>query len=216
MRNPKEIMINNKTLEEVLNNHLHWINEDCSGWKDMSADLRDADLRGADLRGADLRGADLYGADLYGADLYGANLCGANLRGADLYDADLRGANLYGANLCGADLYGTEGGLIEYRKGKILTENITGYKKCRNDIIVTLLIPRGAIVFSINGNKCRTNRAKVIAIDGTDRAYSKYKYMTYYVGDEFNIYDFNCEYNVECAEGIHFFMSREEAENYDM
>jgi hypothetical protein len=38
--------------------------------------------------------------------------------------------------------------------------------------------------------------------------------MSYYVGDEITIYDFNCEYNMECAEGIHFFMTREEAENY--
>ena len=103
---------------------------------------------------------------------------------------------------------------MEYRKGKILTKDIIGYKKCMNDVIVTLLIPRGAIVFSVNGGKCRTNRAKVIAIDGADRAYSIYKYMTYYVGDEFNIYDFDLQYNEECAPGIHFFMTRSEAENY--
>ena len=81
-------------------------------------------------------------------------------------------------------------------------------------VIVTLKIPRGAIVFSINGSKCRTNRAKVIAIEGADRAYSTYKYMSYYVGDEFNVYNFNCEYNTECGAGIHFFMTREEAFNY--
>ena len=113
--------------------------------------------------------------------------------------------------------------MIEYRKGKILTEDIIGYKVCRDfynieqpakRVIVTLKIPRGAIVFSINGCKCRTNRAKVIAIDGADRAYSTYKYMSYYVGDEFNVYNFNCEYNTECGAGIHFFMTLEEAFNY--
>ena len=81
-------------------------------------------------------------------------------------------------------------------------------------MIVTLEIPRGAIVFSINGNKCRTNKAKVIAIDGATRAISMRKYMSYYVGDEFTIYDFNCEYNAECGKGIHFFMTREKAKDY--
>jgi hypothetical protein len=107
-----------------------------------------------------------------------------------------------------------KGKLIEYRRGKVLTEDIIGYKKCRHDVIVTLLIPRGAIVFSINGEKCRTNRAKVIGIDGANRAYSEFNGMSYYVGDEFTIYDFNCVYNDSWGAGIHFFMSKEEAENY--
>jgi len=194
MREPKDITINNKTLEQILTEHKHWINEDCDGWETMCANLCCANLRDADLRDADLCGVNLYGADLRYADL-----CGANLR-----CANLRGANLRGA----------KGKLIEWRRGKVLTEDIIGYKKCRYDVIVTLLIPRGAIVFSINGDKCRTNRAKVIGIDGADRAYSDYNNMSYYVGDEFTIYDFNCEYNEDCGAGIHFFMSKEEAENY--
>ena len=128
--------------------------------------------------------------------------------------ADLYGADLQGVNLCNAHLDDAKGNLIDYRRGKIVTEDIKGYKKCEHGIIVTLLIPRGAIVFSINGNKCRTNKAKVIAIDGADVAYSTYNGMSYHVGDEFTIYDFNCEYNIECGAGIHFFMTREEAENY--
>lgn len=127
-------------------------------------------------------------------------------------------ASLRYANLSGANLRDAKGSLLEFRKGKILTSDIKGYKKCKDGTkdgtIVTLLIPRGATVFSINGKKCRTNKAKVISIDGADVAYSTYKYMSYYIGDEFNIYNFNCTYNVECGEGIHFFMTREEAENY--
>lgn len=44
-------------LNKILENHLHWINEDIDGWEGMEADLRGADLRGADLREADLREA---------------------------------------------------------------------------------------------------------------------------------------------------------------
>ena len=206
-----------------------------------NADLHDADLRGADLYRVDLYGANLINANLRGADLsdailYHADLCGADLRGAvlnhaSLYGANLHGANLHEADLChadlryailsnndlsGANLHGTNlfGDLVEYRKGKIVTEDILGYKKCIGDIIVTLRIPRGAIVFSINGNQCRTNKVKVVGIDGADRAYSQYNWGSYYVGDEINVYNFNCEYNNLCAEGIHFFLTKEEAEKY--
>ena len=188
------------------------------------ADLQFANLNFSSLKNADLRFANLTGADLKNAYLRGVHLDGADLRGVHLDGADLEGAEFNYSNLVHAYLDGAKGNLIEYRKGKILTEDIIGYKVCGRDfynieqqplsakrVLVTLKIPRGAIVFSINGNKCRTNRAKVIAIEGADRAYSTYKYMSYYVGDEFNIYNFNCQYNMGCGEGIHFFMTREEA-----
>ena len=191
-------------LEIVLENHLHWLNEDVEGWEDMRADLS----------GANLNYANLNYANLSNANLNYANLNYANLSGANLSNANLNYANLNYANLSGANLSGAKGALIEFRKGKMLTEDVIGYKKCRDDVIVKLLIPRGAIVFSINGNKCRTNKAKVLEIEGATRAISQHKYMSYYVGDEFTVYDFNCEYNVECASGIHFFMTKEEAMNY--
>ena len=118
------------------------------------------------------------------------------------------------------DLSDVRGSYIEYRAGKILKESIIGYKKCLTRIgdsyvIVTLEIPKGSLVFSINGHKFRTNKAKVLDIDGTaDRAYSRYNHMSYYVGDEITINDFNCRHNVECGAGIHFFMTKEEAINY--
>ena len=36
-----------KKLKEVLENHKHWLNEDCDGWQDMRADLSGANLRWA-------------------------------------------------------------------------------------------------------------------------------------------------------------------------
>ena len=51
-------------LNKILENHKHWLNEDCEGWESMRANLSDAYLRGADLRGANLVDADLGGADL--------------------------------------------------------------------------------------------------------------------------------------------------------
>ena len=101
--------MNNAELKKIIDDHLHWINEDCEEWQDLRADLCGANLCGADLDRANLYRANLYRANLCGANLCGANLCranlcGANLCGANLCGADLCGANLCGANLCGADL----------------------------------------------------------------------------------------------------------------
>ena len=188
-------------------------------------DLHYANMRGADMCGANMIDANMYGANMRGADLRGANMCGANMRGADLRGANMRGANMCGANMidanmCGADMCGTNmrdadiSGTDRLRKGIKLNEPIIGWKRCKNDILVKLEIPRGAIVFSINNSKCRTDKAKVLEIIGGDRAYSKHKFFSYYVGDVIEIFDFNCEYNVECAKGIHFFRTRKEAEDY--
>lgn len=195
MREPEDIKIGEYTLEEILERHQHWLNRDCENWESMRANLRGANINYANMKGANMRGANMRSADIIGADL----------RGANMIDADMRGANMRGADISGTD---------RLRKGIKLNEPIIGWKKCKNDVLVKLEIPRGAIVFSINNSKCRTDKAKVLEIIGGNRAYSKYKFFSYYVGDVIEIFDFNCEYNVECAEGIHFFKTREEAENY--
>lgn len=198
------------------------------------ADLKDADLRyasldyislnGADLTNANLRGAslihtDLESANLTGAFLSDANLALANLRHTNLKNAILNGANLAKANLMYTNLENIIGDNANFsyqevlgsRNGEILTTDLIGYKKCDYEVVVKLLIPRGAIVFSINDKKCRTNKVKVLEIEGTDRAFSLHSGMSYYVGDEITVYNFNCRYNIECAEGIHFFKNREDA-----
>lgn len=125
--------------------------------------------------------------------------------------ANLRGADLRGADLSGADLSGEE----KIRLGKVLDEPLTGYKMTKEGVVITAEIPAGAIVFCINGSKCRTNRAKITDIDGHDVLYSSYdNSFEYRLGQEIEIKDFNLMYNVECASGFHFFRTREEAENY--
>ena len=198
--------ITQEELDKIVEQHKHWLNEDCEGWEGMKANLCGANLCGADLCGADLCDADLCDADLCGADLCGANLCGANLRGANLCGANLRGANLCGANLCGAE---------KMRLGLILTEPLTGYKKTREGVVITAEIPAGAIVFCINGKKCRTNRAKITDMAGHEILHSQHdNSFEYRLGQEIEIKDFNLMYNVECASGFHFFRTRKEAEEY--
>lgn len=168
---------------------------------DIDGTITDANLHEADLSWADLREADLVGANLRDASLHGANLSGANLRGADLSFA----------NLSGADLSESD----RFRLGKVLDEPLTGYKKTNEGVVITAEIPSGAIVFCINGSKCRTNRAKITDMGGHEVLHSKYDdSFEYRLGQEININDFNLMYNVECASGFHFFMTRDEAEEY--
>ena len=173
-----------------------------------SASLDDASLDGASLVGASLVGASLDGARLDSARLVGARLDGASLDGARLDSARLDGASLVGASLVGAEK-------IRLRLGQILTEPMTGYKKTKEGVVITAEIPAGAIVFCINGSKCRTNRAKITDMAGHDVLHSQYdNSFEYRIGQEIEIKDFNLMYNVECANGFHFFRTREEAENY--
>ena len=225
-------------LDKIIERHQHWLKEDCEGCAanlsneylsgaDLSgADLSRANLSGADLSGADLSGANLSGADLSGADLSMAYLSGANLSGADLSraylsraylsGADLSGADLSRAYLSGADLSGANLSVDDkFRIGQILTEPLTGYKKTKEGVVITAEIPKGSIVFCINGIKCRTNRAKITDMAGRDVLHSQYdNSFEYHLGQEIDIEDFNLMYNVECASGFHFFKTRKEAEEY--
>ena len=150
------------------------------------------------------------------ADLSSVNLTDANLTGANLYHANLTDADLTDADLTCVDLTDTILDEKEQcRKGIVLTEPMIGYKKSDEDKIITLEIPVGAKVFSINNSKRRTNKVKVIDMQGETELSSKYdKRFKYHVGDEIEIKDFGENYNVECGAGIHFFLTREEAEKY--
>ena len=147
-------------------------------------------------------------ATLYGANLCGANLYGANLRHADLYGADLRYANLCGAeNLVLPIACPEKGGFI-------------GWKKCRGDLIVELEICEDAKRSSATTRKCRCDKAKVIAItspDGGAEEVAQSSYtpdFIYRVGDIVSVPDFDDNRWNECAPGIHFFITRQEAVDY--
>ena len=193
------------------------------------ADLRGADLRGAILRGANLRGANLSEAnlrvaDLSNANLHNADLRNANLRSAYLLNADLRGVDLRGAYLHNADLSGTKNvpfvPMVCPEEGDFI-----GWKKAKSNkdkVIVKLRIPSDAKRSSATTRKCRCSKAEVIAIynlDGTvageTTCHSDYdNNFVYEVGKTVEVTDFSENRWRECAKGIHFFISRQEAIDY--
>lgn len=164
----------------------------------------------ADLRRADLRRADLHGADLRGADLREADLREADLRRADLRGADLRGADLHGAYLWGAM---SVPAFVAAQLSILPDGDIRGWKKCRNDVLVCVLVPANARRSNASGRKCRAEHVDVIEVIGADVGVSWHDArVTYRAGDRVTC-DSWCEDRwQECGGGIHFFITREEAE----
>ena len=138
---------------------------------------------------------------------------------ADLYDTDLSRADLRGADLCEANnvpyipmVCPEEGSFIGWKKAE-------GNK---NKVIVKLHIPSDAKRSSATTRKCRCSKAEVIAIyniNGTvaEETFCHSVYdnsFIYEVGKTVEVTDFSEDRWNECAAGIHFFISRQEAINY--
>jgi hypothetical protein len=197
-------------LKEILRLHKMWANSEDGGVK---ANLSDANLRWANLRGADLRGADLRGANLSDANLRWANLRDADLRGANLRGADLRGADLRGANLRGADNIPS---LISAQLMACPESGpFVGWKKCYNNAIVELLIPDAARRSSATTRKCRADHVYVLNVFGADEGISQHNNTVKYRKGEYVHCDkWDEDRWTECGGGIHFFITRAEAEAY--
>ena len=195
MRKPNEIIVNGKTLNEILENHNHYLKRDVKGLASMRANLRGANLRYANLR---------Y-----------ANLSRANLR-----DADLRNANLDGANLRDADLRDAKN--IPYIPLECPSEgSFIGWKKI-NKILIKLEIPEDARRSSATTKKCRCDKAKVLGfydLNSTELNIDKIINNSYntceYIKSEMVYPDsFDEDRWNECSHGIHFFINKQDAINY--
>ena len=214
--------------------HANLSNTDLS-YADLSnADLSYADLSHADLSYADMSHVYLYHAnlsytDLFHADLSYTDLCGANMgyammRGVDLCGATLRGANLTNADLCGAKLddakYNCSTSFFALQCPE--EGSFIGYKKACSHIVKLEILP-DAKRSSATTRKCRCDAAKVISIttldgkdDGTRVVSSDYdNRFEYRVGEIVRVYNFDENRWDECSTGIHFFITRDEAVNYN-
>ena len=229
----------NQITQEDLAKHAAWLRDEPEGVRivtAVNADLRGANLRGANLIGADLSGANLIGAnlrranlidaDLIDANLRRANLIDANLIGANLSDASLRGADLRDANLRGADLRGAD-----LSGAKCIPDNVSAttsivpdgdlvvYKQLQRGDIATLKIPASARRSNATGRKCRAEYAEVLAIQDLDgnameSGVSWYdNSFVYRVGETVHPHEWCEDRWQECAGGIHFYLTRYEAEN---
>lgn len=201
------------------------------------ARMKGATMIGADLINAYLMGADLRGADFTNADLTGANLMYANLMDANLTRADLRGAILNHAILMDADLmdvrpWNTDLMYADLRGAKNIPEiihvvtnivpeegEIIGWKQLQYGLIAKLLIPAEAKRSNATGRKCRAEYARVLAIYDGEKDVSlgisqHDNNLIYRVGETVYCDRWDDDRWNECSGGIHFFITRCEAENY--
>ena len=178
------------------------------------AALRDAALRNAALRGADLRDADLRDADLRGADLRGVNLRGADLRDADLRDAALRDADLRDAALRGADLRGAD--LPNF---KITPEqgSFIAYKKVQRKVLKIKIPNQAQRTSCLINRKCRAEYIDVLEVVGEPDftgVLKSERYGIYQPGQRTYADKFCDDMRIDCSNGIHFFMTLKEAEEW--
>jgi Family of unknown function (DUF5758)/Pentapeptide repeats (8 copies) len=211
-----------------------------SGANLSDADLDDANLADANLSGANLARAYLAGANLTRANLAGANLTRANLARANLARAYLAGANLAraylaganlaraylaGANLTRANLTRAKGlGEEQSAQFRILPDrgSVIGWKKLFGGVIACLEIPDGvARLNAIGSRKCRAAEALVIGVydaAGAAVAAGVSAYdggLVYHPGETVRPREAFCDdIRIECASGIHFFITKTEAEQY--
>ena len=190
----------------------------------FNANLYGANLSYANLSNANLRAANFSNTNLTGANLSNANLRWANLRWANLRWANLRGANLRGANLRGADLHGANLRGAKNIPALIAAQlmvppqegDLIGWKKCKDNVIVKLRIPAMAKRSSATTRKCRAEFAEVLEVIGAEEGITSYKgkITRYKANHMVNPDKWDDDRWNECSSGIHFFITREEAESY--
>lgn len=196
---------------------------------------------GSNLQGASFAHARLFNCSFNYADLTRTNFSRAICFGCTFADAKFDETNFSSADLIrpffsgdisGAQLGditpnsyslenasfkdGTEAKLFAARMTIVPEGDIVGWKKCCDDVIVKLLIPKRAKRSSAGGRKCRASYARVLQVFGAKTGVSLYDERVTYTkgklikpknGFDTNRFD-------ECAPGIHFFLTREEAEAY--
>ena len=130
------------------------------------------------------------------ADLSRANLSCANLSCAYLSDANLENTRLPPLSIL------ADGAII-------------GWKKLKAGVICQLEIPAEAKRVNSTGRKCRAEYAKVLWLsEGTEGYGIHDSKLLYGVGKFVWPDSYDPDFRLECSNGIHFFITREEAENH--
>ena len=160
----------------------------------------DAESLGAAVIAAIAAKVNLYGANLGGANLYGANLYGAYLRSANLSTDEL-------AKLLNQRTILPEGDLIVWKKVRATASS-------GETVLVKLKIPAAAKrVGGLVGRKCRAEYAEVLEGSG----FSDWdRDIEYSPGRTVRPDQFDPNPLLECSNGIHFFITKAEAEAYSL
>ena len=135
------------------------------------------------------------------ANLQGANLQGANLWGANLWGANLQAANLREANLPHFLICPEEGDFI-------------AWKKTTKGVIKIKVPEKARRTNSLTSRKCSASEVIVIDGPGVGGKSPNQGTLVYIKGDRVVADRFDDDIRKECTHGIHFFMTRKEAEEW--
>ena len=140
-----------------------------------------------------------------------------NLSRANLYGANLSRANLYGADLSGANLSRAKNiPAIAIARTRILPAgSLIGFKKVftpAGNGIVVLRVPDGAKRSSAFGRKCRAEYVEVIEAPKGAYTDEHGPRTEYRAGETVRPDSWDDDWQNECSHGIHFYITREEAE----
>lgn len=199
------------------------------------ADLNSAFFVGAKLIDANFSNASLHDVNFTDAELRRANFSGAGLERASFKEARLRRAVFIGSSLIDADFDGAdlEGVVFNYARLDGV-ENLNpspfmvcpeegafiGWKKLSGGYVAKLEIPaRAKRTGTLTSRKCRASLVKTLAIydrkgnEVKGRVMSKLFPSAYYQKGRLTKADgYDSDFSVECTHGIHFFITRQEAE----
>lgn len=165
-------------------------------------------------------------AILTDADFAYADCAYSNFKKAKLNNILFIHANLYNASFIDCKILKTKYPKIDDGTAFFALQcpeegAFVGFKKSYDDKIIKLLIMKDSLRSSATSRKCRASKVKVLAITDFkgkmqfEKTYSNYdRSFVYKVGDIIEIKKFNKDRWEECSNGIHFFITREEAIQY--
>ncbi len=209
----RTISIENENLSELDLSGLDFSWSDFRNIRFVNCNFNDTVLDHAKFRETDFSGSSFVNARLFSTDLRGCNLSHTNCDGTDFTASVLIDAEL-------EQLYHTDR-TVHFRNHCPEQGYFFGYKKCFNDRMVTLLIPKDAKRCSSTTNACRCDKAKVVAITDLTKSISYDKAFSY--ADEGFVYplgetvyadSYNEDRWLDSSHGIHFWMTWEEAAGY--
>ena len=188
-----------------------------------NSDFSNVNFRFCNFDKAKLQHTKFSNCDFSGSSFVAADLFSADLRTCDLSDTNCDGTNFFAALLWEAKL----DNLLATDRTKFFRNYcpeegyIFGYKKCFNERMVQLLIPKDAKRCSATTNACRCDKARVVAITDVNKKKGYKEAMSfvdpnfiYRLGEMVYADSYNEDRWHDSSHGIHFWMSFEEALSY--
>lgn len=181
---------------------------------------------GDDMRLVDYFDSRLKSVKMNKCVMFESDFVETSFEDVTIYKSNLDDSNVRNSNFNNIRLIGNSGSLLNCpEEGSFIGFKGLCGKNRRNLLICKLEIPMDAKRSSAFGRKCRCSKAKVLEILAMDDEYN----FTIPVEKGFSLHELGFEYKVgemiypdsfdddrwvECSNGIHFFMTKQEAIDY--